>query len=238
MAYSAEKGIGGAASGAALGAAFAAPTGGLSVPIGALIGAFGGAGMGFLGGGKQKNIDISAELARIRAQLNAARAAAVTNVRAQAGQIRARQTQDLAAAGILRSPVRSYQTQRTDDAELAAIGQVEGDFASKGAQIESQLLSQLLGQRFQNEQQRGQQRAALFGTIGSVAGNLLLAKTMQQPGAQIANNNTQNTFFGQPSMMGTGPAELRGPLSITQPMTQNFPGMNPYASNRPMRFFS
>jgi hypothetical protein len=179
--------------------------------------------LGLFGGGS-KQVDISAELAMIRAQLDKARQAAVANVKTQAGQVRSRQTQDLAAAGILRSPVRGYQTQRTDDAELAAIGQVEGDFAMKSAGIESQLLSQLLGQRFQDEQRRGSQKAALFGTIGSVAGNLALASYLG-PAAPMATSAIsglmQRKFFPQ---SGMGPDDMRGNLSITQPL--DFPGVS------------
>ena len=160
------------------------------------------------GGGE--SVDIGAELARLRGLFSGAESGAVAGVRRDAGQARGRAADNLAARGILRSGVSENVFQRVRDAELAEVGQVRSRFGIARAQAQSGLLQQLLGLRFRQEQQRGQRKAALFGTAGSIAGNVILGSLLG-PAAPIATSAVTNNLFRGPApndFSSGGPAGL------------------------------
>ena len=177
--------------GAVAGAGSGAALGSFGTGKGALI----GGGIGALAGGfglfgkkrKQRKIDIGAELARIRGLFESQRSQAEASIRRASGQQRGRVANNLAARGILRSPVSENSFQRVREAELAAVGQSNAQIGAAQANAESRLLSQLLGLRFAQEQQADQRRASLFGTLGSISGNLLLANLMKGGGQEYAS---------------------------------------------------
>lgn len=150
MAFNTSGGMSGAASGAMLGATLAAPTGGMSVPVGALLGAVGGLGMGGLfggGGDSGPNIDINAEMARINALYERARtegtAAITQDFQAQRGEL----AQSQAARGILRSGVSQLGLARLGAARQQAIGAFNAQLSAAQAGQSSNLLNALLGRK-------------------------------------------------------------------------------------------
>ena len=176
--YDAKSGVGGAATGAALGATLAAPTGGLSIGAGALLGALGGLGMGFLGEDEGPDIDISAELARIEALYGRAReqgtAAITQDFQAQRGEL----AQSQATRGILRSGVSQLGLARLGAARQQALASFEAQLSASQAGKSTDLLNALLGRKTaldtaaadRSRAGTSQLLAALSGAVGSYAG--------------------------------------------------------------------
>lgn len=163
--------VGGAAQGAMLGGMLAAPTGGLSVPIGALLGAVGGLGMGFLGGKKAPQIDITAEMNRINALYEQARqqgSAVITqDFQAQRGEL----AQSQAARGIYRSGVSRLGLARLGAARQQALGSFNAQISAGQAGASSNLLNALLGRKTAlDSADADRSRQGLNQAIGSVAG--------------------------------------------------------------------
>lgn len=170
----------GAASGAMLGATLAAPTGGMSVPVGALLGALGGVGMGFMGGGDEgPDIDINAEMARINSLYERARtegtAAITQDFQAQRGEL----AQSQAARGILRSGVSQLGLARLGAARQQALGQFNAQLYAAQAGQQSNLMNALLGRKTaldtasadRSRQGMNQMFGALSGVAGAYAGS-------------------------------------------------------------------
>jgi hypothetical protein len=171
MAFDSSGAMGGAASGAMLGATLAAPTGGLSVPVGALLGAVGGLGMGFLGGKKSPQIDITAEMNRINALYEQARvqgSAVITqDFQAQRGEL----AQSQAARGIYRSGVSQLGLARLGAARQQALGSFNAQISAGQAGASSNLLNALLGRKTAlDSADADRSRQGLNQAIGSVAG--------------------------------------------------------------------
>ena len=180
MAFNSAGGFSGAASGAALGASLAAPTGGLSVPLGALIGAAGGFGLGGLLGGEGQagpNIDINAELARINALYEQARtqgtAAITQDFQAQRGEL----AQSQAARGIYRSGVSQLGLARLGAARQQALGAFNAQLSASQAGQQSSLLNALLGRKSALDEnafnRRQQSQNQILGLGAGILGSAL-----------------------------------------------------------------
>lgn len=200
--------MGGAASGAMLGATLAAPTGGLSVPVGALLGAVGGLGMGFLGGKKSPQIDISAEMARINALYEQARqqgtAVITQDFQAQRGEL----AQSQAARGIYRSGVSQLGLARLGAARQQAIGSFNAQLSAGQAGASSNLLNALLGRKTAlDSADADRSRQGLNQAIGSVAG---LAGAFAQSRVPSAPQSGGYNFFGSNMVAPPKPATPQG----------------------------
>ena len=182
--FESEGAFGGALGGAGIGAQIGASAGPWGAAGGALGGLLLGGGLGgFFGGSKRKSIDISAEIAKIKALYAENRQAAIAAINKEAAQGRTAAASNLAVRGIYRSPVSERTFNLLEDARLSAIGQASGRIAGEQAGVQAQLLQMLTGQGIQDQQLREQRRAALFGVLGGVGGSLLAggARNYQKP---------------------------------------------------------
>ena len=182
--FESEGAFGGATSGAAVGAGIGAGFGPWGAAGGALGGLLLGGGLGgFFGGSKRKSIDISAEIAKIKALYAENKQAAIAAINQEAARGRSATASNLAARGIYRSPVSEGTFNLLEDARLAAIGQASGRIAGEQAGVQAQLLQMLTGQGIQDQQLREQQRAALYGALAGLGGSLLAggARKVQAP---------------------------------------------------------
>lgn len=211
MAFNQSGAMSGAASGAMMGAAFAAPTGGMSVPVGALLGAVGGLGMGFMGGGGNDgpNIDINAEMARINALYERARtegtAAITQDFQAQRGEL----AQSQAARGILRSGVSQLGLARLGAARQQAIGAFNSQLSAAQAGQSSSLLNALLGRKSALDSSAADRERQGFNQIlGAGAG--LAGSFLQSRGVPSAPNQGGFNFFGSNMVAPPKPVTPQG----------------------------
>lgn len=211
MAFNKSGAMSGAASGAMMGAAFAAPTGGMSVPVGALLGAVGGLGMGFMGGGNDgPNIDINAEMARINALYEQARtqgtAAITQDFQAQRGEL----AQSQAAKGIYRSGVSQLGLARLGAARQQAIGQFNAQLSAAQAGQSSSLLNALLGRKSALDSSAADRERQGFNQIlGAGAG--LAGSFLQSRGVPSATPNQGGfNFFGSNMVAPPKPVTPQG----------------------------
>lgn len=198
---------GAASSGAMAGAGLGATVGG---PYGALGGFLIGGGLGgFFGGSKRKSIDISAEIAKIKALYAENREAAIAAINREATQGRQAAASNLAARGTYRSPASQGTFNLLEDARLAAIGQASGRIAGEQAGVQAQLLQYLTGQKIEEQNFKEQKRAALFGALSGLGTNLLIGGLQQRPGTQP--QRPHSTQFFQPGSYPYGPDSYRNP---------------------------
>lgn len=171
MSHEFEGALTGGLTGASLGS-FGGPIG---AAVGFGVGAIAG-GFGLFGGGKRKrrNFDVTAELNKISAAFSQAREQARAAIREEAGQIRGQASANLAARGVLRSPVSQNTFGALNQARLRAVGASEAAFGVQEAQTRSRLFGSLAGLQFQQNQLDDQRRAGRFGLLGNLATTLLL----------------------------------------------------------------
>ena len=177
MAIGALVGAGAAAGSAGAGGATAAAGAGLG-PVGwAGLAALSAAPLiaGLFGKKRGSSVDISGELANIRAQIAKAREAATANINRHAALGRRSAADNLATRGVYRSPVAENTFGRLEVGRLAAIGEAEGQLAGQQAGLESQLLSALLGYKIQDERSASEANAGRVGAGASLLAQLLMA---------------------------------------------------------------
>lgn len=223
MAFSNKGAFGGATSGAMIGATLAAPTGGISVPVGALLGTVGGLFGGGLFGGDSEgpNIDISAEMARIDALYEKARTHGIASItqdfQAQRGEL----AQSQAARGILRSGVSQLGLARLGAGRQQAISQFESNLAASQAGQQSSLLNALMGRKFNAEAARAERNRIGFndmlGAASGLAGAYSQSRIPRQEGVNFAGTGmvspsspTGRGFFSSEFGGGYGSGNLSG----------------------------
>ena len=184
--------LGGMGAGAGIGAALALPTGGLSVPMGALIGASFGGGLGGSLFSKPKRVsvpDISAELARIRALYEEQARVAAANIKQMGAENLQALASNQASKGIYRAPVAAAGEQRVREATSRDIATSNAQIGAQSAGVQSEMLSRLLGAQQQaaqyNAEAQAQRQASIYGGLGSL-GSALFSYGMQRPPAQQA----------------------------------------------------
>lgn len=133
------------------------------------------------GGGGGGVTDISAELAKISALFEKARAAGVAGVNRQAEKGRVSAASNLAARGVYRSPASQNTYDSIEAARLGGISDVEGQIAGQEAGTQSQLLQTLLGINVAERNRAAQAKAQRFGALGGVGTNVLLAMLLRNP---------------------------------------------------------
>ena len=165
---------------------------------------------------KQKVPDISAELGRIRALYEQAKAAARANINAEAATGRQNLASNLATRGILRAPVSAAFGARLEDARLREIANAEGQLAGQEAGSLSQALAALIGAE-QTAQQRNEEiRAARFGQLGALGSTLLQAGLANRPGVRTAPG-TAGASSVTPQGFAFNPASLPAPSARFNP---------------------
>lgn len=176
----------GLAVGATAGAIFGGPAGaaigaGLGSSIGGMIG-------GLFGGSRKVPVpDISAELARISGLFAQARQAAIATIEQRGQAERGLIASNLAARGILRSPVSEAVFARQREAigqDIAAVsGQIAGQEGMASAQVLQGLMASTQRAQFANLQLEQQRAQAITGSLGAIGGALLSAGLNSQAGA-------------------------------------------------------
>ena len=221
MAFSGEGafggGLGGAGAGAAIGAKFGSPTGPWGTAIGAGVGALAGAlGGGLLGGGKKGRVpDISAEIARINALFERARAAQIASINRQAQLGRGAAASNLAARGVYSSPVSQNVFGGLEEARLGAIGEAEGRLAGQQAETEAKLLQALTGASIDDADRRDQARQGIFAALAGLGGSLLQGSLQgRDPQTPLAGRGQFSPFQSSPALQ----------QRQATPLLQNRPG--------------
>lgn len=162
---------GGAASGASLGSY----GGRWGAAAGGVIGGVGG-GLGLFGGGqKRPSIDISGELAKIRALYDQQATALKADSKYRLGETNKATSSQLAGRGIYSSPVSEYSFNANSNAANSDLTRALASLYGGQAQTESGLLGSLASAKAQQDQldyqQQMQSRNQLFSILGG-AGNL------------------------------------------------------------------
>ncbi len=141
------------------------------------------------GGRRGPSIDVQAELDKISGIYQKAGATARSSIAAEAGRLKKSAASDLAARGILSSPVSENVFSEIRREELGAIANSEASLAREEAGARGALLRALLGESLGLQQLGDQRSAARTGAIGGLGMQLLMA-ALGMRGAGIAAPRT------------------------------------------------